>query len=92
VFQHDFARAFGSADEVVVAAVFRSNLPESERLSAEQLVDDLRAAGRHARYVPEVDDIVSAVADDARSGDVVVLMSNGGFGGIHQKLLKALNG
>ena len=92
VFQDDFARAFGSADEVVVAAVFRSSLPESERLSAEQLVDDLRAAGRHARYVPEVDDIVSTVAEDARNGDVVVLMSNGGFGGIHQKLLKALGG
>jgi UDP-N-acetylmuramate: L-alanyl-gamma-D-glutamyl-meso-diaminopimelate ligase len=42
--------------------------------------------------VPEVDDIVSTVAEDARHGDVVVLMSNGGFGGIHQKLLKALGG
>jgi UDP-N-acetylmuramate: L-alanyl-gamma-D-glutamyl-meso-diaminopimelate ligase len=92
VFQDDFARAFGSADEVVVAAVFRSSLPDNERLSAEQLVDDLRAAGRRARYVPEVDEIVSTVAADARNGDVVVLMSNGGFGGIHQKLLKALAG
>jgi UDP-N-acetylmuramate: L-alanyl-gamma-D-glutamyl-meso-diaminopimelate ligase len=90
VFQADFARAFGAADEVVVAAVFRSNLPESERLSAEQLVDDLRAAGRHARYVPEIDDIVATISADAHQGDVVVLMSNGGFGGIHQKLLRAL--
>jgi UDP-N-acetylmuramate: L-alanyl-gamma-D-glutamyl-meso-diaminopimelate ligase len=91
VFQDDFARAFGAADEVVLAAVFRSNLPEAERLSAEQLVDDLRAAGRRARHIPEIDDIVTAISSDAREGDVVVLMSNGGFGGIHQKLLKALN-
>ena len=45
VFQDDFAKAFGAADEVVVAAVFRSSLPEAERLSAEQLVDDLHAPG-----------------------------------------------
>jgi UDP-N-acetylmuramate: L-alanyl-gamma-D-glutamyl-meso-diaminopimelate ligase len=90
VFQDDFARAFGTADEVVIAAVFRSNLPESERLSAEQLVDDLRAAGRRARYILEIDDIVATIAAESRSGDVVALMSNGGFGGIHQKLLQAL--
>jgi len=90
VFQDDFARAFAAADEVVVAAVFRSNLPESERLSAEQLVDDLRSAGRQARHIPDIDAIVSTIASEGREGDVVVLMSNGGFGGIHQKLLKAL--
>ena len=59
VFQADFARAFGAADEVVLAAVFRSSLPESERLSAEQLVEDLSREGRHARHIPEIDDIVS---------------------------------
>ena len=90
VFQDDFARSFGGADEVVVAAVFRSSLPESERLSAEQLVDDLRARKQHARYIPAIDDIVSTVVDEHRPGDVVVLMSNGGFGGIHRKLLAAL--
>ena len=90
VFQDDFARAFGKADEVVIAAVFRSNLPESERLSAEQLVDDLRAAGRRARHIPEIDDIVATIAAEGRSGDVVAVMSNGGFGGIHKKLLQAL--
>ena len=90
VFQDDFARAFGSADEVVVAAVFRSTLPESERLSAEQLVDDLRSRGQHARFVPVVDDIVATLVREHRNGDVVVLMSNGGFGGIHRKLLEAL--
>jgi UDP-N-acetylmuramate: L-alanyl-gamma-D-glutamyl-meso-diaminopimelate ligase len=91
VFQDDFARAFGAADEVIVAAVFRSSLPESERLSAEQLVDDLQARKQRARYIAAVDDIVGTVVTEHRSGDIVVLMSNGGFGGIHRKLLRALS-
>ena len=90
VFQADFAKAFGAADEVVLAAVFRSSLPEAERLSAEELVDDLSRQGRHARHIPEIDDIVSTIVRERRDGDVVVLMSNGGFGGIHGKLLQAL--
>ncbi len=90
VFQDDFAKAFGAADEVILAAVFRSSLPEAERLSAEQLVDDLTRQGRHARHIPEIDDIVSTIVRERRDGDVVVLMSNGGFGGIHGKLLQAL--
>jgi UDP-N-acetylmuramate: L-alanyl-gamma-D-glutamyl-meso-diaminopimelate ligase len=90
VFQADFAKAFGAADEIVLAAVFRSSLPEAERLSAEQLVDDLSRQGRHARHIPEIDDIVSTIVSEHRDGDVVVLMSNGGFGGIHGKLLTAL--
>jgi UDP-N-acetylmuramate: L-alanyl-gamma-D-glutamyl-meso-diaminopimelate ligase len=90
VFQADFAKAFAAADEVVVAAVFRSSLPEAERLSAEQLVDDLSRQGGHARHIPEIDDIVSTIAREHRDGDVVVVMSNGGFGGIHGKLLQAL--
>ena len=90
IFQDDFARSFSGADEVVVAAVFRSSLPESERLSAEQLVDDLRRRNQQARYVPEVDDIIRTIVDEHQNGDVVVLMSNGGFGGIHHKLLQAL--
>jgi len=90
VFQDDFAKAFGAADEIVLAAVFRSTLPEAERLSAEQLVDDLSRQGRHARHIPEIDDIVSTIARERRDGDVVVLMSNGGFGGTHGKLLQAL--
>ena len=90
VFQDDFARAFGPADEVIIAAVFRANLPESERLSAEQLVDDLRRVGQRARHIPDIDDIVATIVAEHRPGDVVLLMSNGGFGGIHRKLLGAL--
>jgi UDP-N-acetylmuramate: L-alanyl-gamma-D-glutamyl-meso-diaminopimelate ligase len=90
VFQQAFADAFSGADEVVVAPVFRSTLPEGERLSVEQLVGDLHAQERRARTLPSVDAIVEAVAHEAVSGDLVVVMSNGGFGGIHRKLLAAL--
>jgi UDP-N-acetylmuramate: L-alanyl-gamma-D-glutamyl-meso-diaminopimelate ligase len=90
VFQDDFARAFGAADEVILAPVFRSTLPEAERLDTGQLVEQLRARGKHARGVGDNDDIIRAIVDEHRSGDVVVLMSNGGFGGIHRKLLRAL--
>jgi UDP-N-acetylmuramate: L-alanyl-gamma-D-glutamyl-meso-diaminopimelate ligase len=90
IFQADFARAFGPADVVVLPAVFRSTLPDDQRLSAEQVIADLRAGGKDARYIPRVDDIVTAVARDARPDDLVVVMSNGGFEGIHDKLLAAL--
>jgi UDP-N-acetylmuramate: L-alanyl-gamma-D-glutamyl-meso-diaminopimelate ligase len=90
VFQADFAKAFAGADEVVLASVFRSSLPEAERLSEAELVADLRAAGVAARHLPDVETIVTAVAAEARAGDLVVVMSNGGFGGIHGKLLQAL--
>jgi len=90
VFQDDFARAFGGADEVIVAAVFRSSLPDAERLDAGELVDDLRAQGRSARHLPDNDEIIGTILREHRQGDVVVLMSNGGFGGIHRKLLQAL--
>jgi UDP-N-acetylmuramate: L-alanyl-gamma-D-glutamyl-meso-diaminopimelate ligase len=91
VFQADFARAFEAADEVVIAEVFRSTLPEQERLSGDELVADLRKAGKKARYIPAVDDIVATVAREKLDGDLVVVMSNGGFGGIHQKLVDALS-
>jgi UDP-N-acetylmuramate: L-alanyl-gamma-D-glutamyl-meso-diaminopimelate ligase len=90
VFQDDFARAFGQADEVILAAVFRSTLPDAERLDAEQLVSDLRARGQQARHIPEIPAIIDTIVREHQVGDVVVLMSNGGFGGIHRKLLSAL--
>jgi len=90
VFQADFARALARADRVILPAVFRSTLPDAERLSTEQLVTDLKSEGVDARYIPATDDIVSAVAHEARDGDLVVIMSNGGFDDIHRKLLTAL--
>ncbi len=91
VFQDAFAKAFTGADEVVFAPIFRSSLPENERLSVSELVADLHCAGIAARESTSVDDIIAIVTREHRPGDLVVLMSNGGFGGIHQKLLKALS-
>jgi len=90
IFQDDFARAFGGATEVLIAPVFRSTLPEAERLSVPQLVRDLKKQGQAAREAESLEDIVETIVRDHRPGDLVVLMSNGGFGGIHQKLLRAL--
>jgi UDP-N-acetylmuramate: L-alanyl-gamma-D-glutamyl-meso-diaminopimelate ligase len=90
VFQADFAKALALADRVVLPAVYRSSLPEDERLSAEGLVADLKAGGTDARYIPDIPEIVGTVAKDARAGDLVIVMSNGGFDDIHQKILSAL--
>jgi UDP-N-acetylmuramate: L-alanyl-gamma-D-glutamyl-meso-diaminopimelate ligase len=90
IFQADFAKALARADRVILPAVFRSSLPDGERLSAEILIADLRAGGVDARYIPDVSEIVRTVAKEARSGDLVLVMSNGGFDDIHQKLLSAL--
>jgi UDP-N-acetylmuramate: L-alanyl-gamma-D-glutamyl-meso-diaminopimelate ligase len=90
IFQHDFARAFGPANEVLIAPVFRSMLPEEERLSVPQLIRDLRKTGQSARETASIDEIITTIAAERQPGDLVVLMSNGGFGGIHKKLLQAL--
>jgi len=90
IFQHDFARAFASADRVILTSVYRSTLPETERLSETELVADLTRAGVDARHLPSVGIIVDTVAREAESGDLIAIMSNGGFGGIHRRLLRAL--
>jgi UDP-N-acetylmuramate: L-alanyl-gamma-D-glutamyl-meso-diaminopimelate ligase len=90
VFQDAFAEAFSGADQVIVAPVFRSALPEDERLSERQLVADLAVRGVAARHPGSIDEIVALVAAEAAVGDEIVVMSNGGFGGIHGKLLEAL--
>jgi UDP-N-acetylmuramate: L-alanyl-gamma-D-glutamyl-meso-diaminopimelate ligase len=90
IFQDEFARALTGAQHVILPAVFRASLPEGERLSPEKIAADLRGHGVDARYLPLVDDIVRAVARDSSAGDIVVVMSNGGFDDIHTKLLAAL--
>ena len=91
VFQQAFVDALQHADEVVVAGVHRSALPAAERLSEGRLVADLTARGVPARHVPGVDDIAAIVAREARPDDRVVLMSNGDFGGVHERVLEALS-
>ncbi len=92
IFQRDFARAFSgaAADETLIATVFRSTLPDGERLSVEDLVDEICNAGRKARHVGGADHIIDTIIAERRSGDVVVIMSNGGFDNIHRRLLARL--
>jgi UDP-N-acetylmuramate: L-alanyl-gamma-D-glutamyl-meso-diaminopimelate ligase len=91
VFQTELAESFADANAVVVSEVARLEqlLPE-ERLNPEKLMQDLKASGKDAAYLPDVDAIVAHVAKGAQGGDIVCVFSNGGFGGIHGKLLERL--
>jgi len=91
VFQSELAASFGDADAVVVSRVARLELlaPE-ERLDPEKLMRDLSSNDKTAVYLPDVEAIVDHVGKNAEGGEVVVVFSNGGFGGIHAKLLERL--
>ena len=87
VLQSDLARSLALADEVVVAGVFRSEaVPENERLELPALAAEIEGNGRRARLLADADAIVQTVAPEMRTGDVVAILSNGGFGGIYEKL------
>jgi UDP-N-acetylmuramate: L-alanyl-gamma-D-glutamyl-meso-diaminopimelate ligase len=91
VFQNELARAFDDADQIVIAQVARLELlAPAERLDPARLMHDLQARGKTAAYLPDVETIVSHVVKQAVGGDVVCVFSNGGFGGIHNKLLDRL--
>jgi UDP-N-acetylmuramate: L-alanyl-gamma-D-glutamyl-meso-diaminopimelate ligase len=91
VFQHELPRCFAQADGVFLSRVARiEQIPVGERLDPERVVADIVAAGKPAFYEPTADDIVDRLTPLARSGDVIVVFSNGGFEGIHQKLLERL--
>ena len=96
VFQHELAQSLTVADEVVVANVFKSeSIPEGERMDVFALAFEVQGLGRHARIVADAEGIVQAIAPEMRPGDVVAILSNGGFGGIYEKLpqrLKSLSG
>ena len=96
VLQGDLARSLALADEVVVAGVFRSEaVPLNERLELPELAADIQKQGSRARLFEDAEEIVKIIAPEMRSGDVVAILSNGGFGGIYEKLparLRALAG
>ena len=87
VLQTDLAHSLAEADEVIVAGVFRSEaIPENERLELPALTAEIERNGRRARLSADADAIVQNIAPEMRSGDVVAILSNGGFGGIYEKL------
>jgi UDP-N-acetylmuramate: L-alanyl-gamma-D-glutamyl-meso-diaminopimelate ligase len=91
VFQHELVGALAEADAVVVAQVARlEQVPENERLDPQRLMQDLQATGKPTAYLPDVPAIVDHIVQNVSGGDVVCVFSNGGFGGIHEKLLDRL--
>jgi UDP-N-acetylmuramate: L-alanyl-gamma-D-glutamyl-meso-diaminopimelate ligase len=89
VFQTELAESFADANAVVVSEVARlEQLAAEERLNPEKLMQDLKTSGKDAAYLPDVDAIVAHVGKGAQGGDIVCVFSNGGFGGIHGKLLE----
>jgi UDP-N-acetylmuramate: L-alanyl-gamma-D-glutamyl-meso-diaminopimelate ligase len=92
VFQDDYARAFGPADHVIIASVFDSNkaTEKGRVLDTHRLISDISAQGKPAHSIAGADEIIRHLSPELRSGDVVAIMSNGGFDNIHDKLLAAL--
>jgi UDP-N-acetylmuramate: L-alanyl-gamma-D-glutamyl-meso-diaminopimelate ligase len=91
VFQNELPGAFADADAVVVSEVARlEQITANERLDPAKLMQDLKTSGKDAAYLPDVDSIVAHVVRNALGGDIICVFSNGGFGGIHGKLLSQL--
>ena len=92
VFQEPYARAFAYADYVIIAGVYNTaKASELGRvLDVDELVAEIASQQKPAMSFPDADAIVEHLAPKLRDGDVVAIMSNGGFGGIHDKLLEKL--
>ncbi|MBA2527506.1 MAG: UDP-N-acetylmuramate:L-alanyl-gamma-D-glutamyl-meso-diaminopimelate ligase [Pyrinomonadaceae bacterium] len=92
VFQDQYAQAFEPADYVLIANVFDSGkvTEKGRALNTDQLIADISKLDKTALVLPGADEIIEQLIPELREGDVVAIMSNGGFGGIHEKLLSAL--
>jgi UDP-N-acetylmuramate: L-alanyl-gamma-D-glutamyl-meso-diaminopimelate ligase len=92
-FQQIYVDAFAPADYVIVSRVFDAQRAAEMGgvLDIEKLIQEITAAKKPAHAITDVDEIVQTLKRELRSGDVVAIMSNGAFGGIHEKLLTALS-
>lgn len=91
IFQKDYALAFALAEETLIAEAFdQSKLDAENRFSSAELVADLKNDGKSANVYGKVDQIVEDLAQKTKKGDLVLIMSNGGFDGIYTKLMKAM--
>jgi UDP-N-acetylmuramate: L-alanyl-gamma-D-glutamyl-meso-diaminopimelate ligase len=94
VLEADLVASLRLADRVVLAGVYQQQrIPDAERLHPEDVVHALNGAGTQAELLPDADAIVNVIAPQLQSGDVVAILSNGGFDGIYEKLparLKAI--
>lgn len=93
VFQDVYPTVFDGADLVCIREPSLLNkIPEGERFSSRKLVSDLKKRGLDAHFFEDTEAIIDFVADRAVPGDLVLIMSNGGFDNIHERLLNALHG
>jgi UDP-N-acetylmuramate: L-alanyl-gamma-D-glutamyl-meso-diaminopimelate ligase len=91
VFEGELVDSLSLADRIVLSGVFRQeSIPENERLHPETIVTVLKQSGKNASLFANADAIVRSIAPELRSGDVVAVLSNGGFDGIYEKLPRAL--
>jgi UDP-N-acetylmuramate: L-alanyl-gamma-D-glutamyl-meso-diaminopimelate ligase len=92
VFQDDYAQAFAPADYVVIASVFDTQkvTEKGRALDTQKLIEAISRQNKPAMALPGADQIVEHLVPELLEGDVVAVMSNGGFGGIHDKILAAL--
>ncbi len=92
VFQEQYAQAFEPADYVLIANVFDSGkvTEKGRALDTDQLIADISKLDKPALALPGANEIIEQLLPQLRQGDVVAIMSNGGFGGIHERLLSAL--
>ena len=92
VFQEKYERAFAYADYVIIAGVY--NTSKASELGAvldtDELVKQIELQGKPSYSLPDADAIVAHLAPELKENDVVAIMSNGGFGGIHDKILNEL--
>ena len=91
VFEESLPESFRLADQTIIADLFApEKVKEEERLDPQKVVATIRAKGREARFFPTVEAIIDFIAEHQQPGDVVMIMSSGGFDGIHQRLLDRL--
>ena len=91
IFQRELAECFVDADVVFISQIARLNLlAEDERLDPDQVIQDILDTGKDAYYLPDASAIAERVGEIAEQGDVVIVMSNGSFGGIHDLLKNKL--
>lgn len=92
VFQESYTKAFNYADYVIISGVYNTSKASElgKVLDVGKLVKDIESNGKNAREFPDADSIVEHFASELKTGDVVAIMSNGGFDGIHEKILKIL--
>ena len=91
VFQDAFSKSFGPADIAIIASVFEpEKVPEGHRLNPQALIRDMRSAGTEAQYIDDHQKLIAFVSNEVKPGDKLILMSNGSFDGLHEKLLAEL--